>query len=85
MYIYKKDVGVITCYSSHVLRLSHCPTLSKRATRKPHTDMYMRHLVSYTSRHDQYNKGVQKHTHETFTVALFVTEFEFARFVYNQI
>ena len=49
------------------------PTLSKRATRKPHADMYIRHLMSYTSRHDQYNKGVRKHTHEAFTVALFLT------------
>ena len=73
-------------WSQHLLLASRLkafalPCQSKRATRKPHADMYIRHLMSYTSRHDQYNKGVRKHTHETFTVALFLTNnLKFAKF-----
>ena len=39
---------------------------------KPHAVMYIRTL-HYTSLHDQYNKGLRKHTHEAFTIALFLT------------
>lgn len=33
--VYEKSVGVCTCYPSHTLRLSHCPSQSERATQKP--------------------------------------------------
>ena len=39
-YINKKSVRTCTCYSSHVLRLSHCP-VCRNEQRRPHTDMYL--------------------------------------------
>ena len=46
---------------------------------KPHADMYIRTLY-YISYHNQNSKGVRKHTHETFTVALFLIDIEVAKF-----
>ena len=39
-YINKKSVRTCTCYSSHVLRLSHCP-VCRNEQRRPHADMYL--------------------------------------------
>ena len=52
-----KDVRTVPV-ARLMLQGSRIACSSKRATRKPHADMYIRHLISYTSRHDPYNNGV---------------------------
>ena len=71
-----------TCYPSHSLRPSHCPV------RRNEQREASRRYVIYTPPHitsvittNTTNKGVWKHTHETFTVALFLTNnLKFAKF-----
>ena len=69
---YKKSVRTCTCYPSHTLKALALPTLSKRATRSL-TPICIYATLHHTNHHDWYNKGVRKHTHEAFTVALFLT------------
>ena len=72
-YLFKiKSVRTCTCCSSHPSRLSHCPTLSKRATRKPHADMYIRPYTIPIITTDITKEHVNIPT-EAFTVALFLT------------
>ena len=47
LYLYiKKSVRTCTCYSSHVLRPSHCP-ISRNEQRRPHADMYIHDQLLY--------------------------------------
>ena len=59
VYIYEKSAGVCTCCSFRYSRLSHCPSLSERATQKPTPIcLYIRPL--YPCNTHGYNRGLYK-------------------------
>ena len=70
VYIYEKSAGVCTCCSFRYSRLSHCPSLSERATQKPTPIcLYIRPLYPCKTHMDTIGAYI-KHTHRASTVAL---------------